>query len=150
MRLSKDYGVKLVVSLKTFHFLSSARNHWFRSQYDSFLGGALEVPIEVYSNPEAIDTYKDLMRFVIARYSAFDNVLLWEFWNEEDGITGWRKYKEDVSRWHDEMLSFAEVTDPYDHIVGSSTAAPACVAGRRAHIYPRGFSFLCANSQAGE
>ena len=125
MRLTRQNGVKILASLKTHHFLVTSQTVASRSQYTSLLGGPLEFPAEVYSNQETKKAYKNLLRFVIARYSAYDNLLLWEFWNEEEAITGWRTVKDDISKWHDEMLAYAKTTDPYHHIVGSSGKSPA-------------------------
>ncbi len=125
MLLARQNGVAILPSTKTHHMLVSTQSSAGRSQYFSLNGGPLEVGVEVYSNPETVKAYKQLLRFIIARYSAFDNLLLWEFWNEEEAITGWRTDTESISKWHDEMLAFVSETDPYDHVAGSSGKSPA-------------------------
>ncbi|MBQ7976224.1 MAG: carbohydrate binding domain-containing protein [Clostridia bacterium] len=116
--LARQNGVSVLPAMKSSHRLQQVNWLYTRSQYLSVTGGPLDYGAEFYSNAETIQGFKNLLRFLIARYSAYDNLLLWEFFNEEAGITGWRDNMESVSAWHDQMLQFVADTDPYNHATG--------------------------------
>ncbi len=116
--LARQNGVSVLPAMKSVHRLQQVNWLYTRSQYLSVTGGPLDYGAEFYSNAETIQGFKNLLRFVIARYSAYDNLLLWEFFNEEAGITGWRDNMESVSAWHDQMLQFVADIDPYNHATG--------------------------------
>lgn len=118
--LARQKGVSVLTNVLSFHMLRSWNWLFSRGHYGSVKDGVIEYGAEFYSDAECIKAYKSLLRYMIARYSAYDNVLLWELLNEEEGIDGFNLNKESVSAWHDEMNAFVAETDPYGHPVGSS------------------------------
>ncbi len=121
--LARQKDVTILPAIKSQHRLKNGNWLQTRSQYPSITGGPLDFGAEFFSNEECIQAYKSLLRYIIARYSAYDNVLLWEFFNEGEGITGWREEIESVDAWHDEMFAFVAEIDPYDHIAGSGSVS---------------------------
>ncbi|GHV45138.1 hypothetical protein FACS189492_2380 [Clostridia bacterium] len=126
MLLSRQKGIKLITSIKTFHMLALNR-YWEQGVFANTNGGLLDLPRDVFTSPEAKQAYKDLLRYLVARYGGYDNVLTWQFWNEENGITGYNTRKGDAFivkkaaiAWYDEMSAYIAKIDPYQHIVSTS------------------------------
>lgn len=82
-------------------------DRWRFSPYNAALGGPCKTPAEFWTNADARKLYQRKLRYFIARYGCFTNVLSWEFWNEVTAPVEWVK----------PMAEYMAANDPYHHLV---------------------------------
>ncbi len=87
-------------------------NCWAENPYNAANGGPCGKPAEFWTNPQARRLYKQRLRYIIARWSAYPNILTWEFWNEVHAPPSW------IS----EMADFLRRNDPYAHLITTTWA----------------------------
>lgn len=103
--------------------------------YSDAVGGpvAADRPEQFFSNAQARDLFERRLRYVVARWGGYTNVLAWELFNEVQfvGSDAHNPYNDpamwaDVLDWHGAMASYLATIDPNDHLVTtSSDPAPA-------------------------
>jgi hypothetical protein len=94
-------------------------NFWPRHPYNAMNGGPCQVQNEFFTNLEARKLYEQRLRYIVARWSAFPNILAWEFFNEIDNEYAYLRH-EDVVSWHRDMGRHLHALDPYRHLISSS------------------------------
>lgn len=94
---------------------------WTQNPYNRANGGPCAEPRDFFTEPAAKKAYQDRLKYLVARFSAFPNLAVWEFWNEIDNDLRWLDAAQVVA-WHAEMGSFLRGIDPYGHVVSTSTA----------------------------
>jgi hypothetical protein len=96
-----------------------SNNYWPRHPYNAVNGGPCANQDEFFTHPEARALYQKRLRYMVARWSAFPNVLAWEFFNEIDNVYKYLKH-EHVIDWHRDMGAYLRSIDPYRHLITSS------------------------------
>ncbi len=87
MELAARHGIYVMLCLG-YHGELRETPDYFRAQcwqsnpYNAALGGPCHKPDDFWTNPEARKLYKRRLRYILARWGAYPNVLSWEFWNE--------------------------------------------------------------------
>jgi len=94
-------------------------NFWTRHPYNAANGGPCQTQNDFFTNEEAKKLYAKRLRYIVARWSAFPNLLAWEFFNEIDNEYAYLKH-EDVVAWHGEMGRLLRSIDPVRHLISSS------------------------------
>jgi hypothetical protein len=94
-------------------------NYWPRHPYNAANGGPCAAQNDFFTSEQAGRLYEKRLRYMVARWSAFPNLLAWEFFNEIDNEYRYLKH-EDVIAWHREMGRRLRALDPYDHLISSS------------------------------
>ena len=94
-------------------------NFWPRHPYNATNGGPCKVQNDFFTNAEARKLYQKRLRYLVARWTAFPNILAWEFFNEIDNEYAYVKH-EDVVAWHRDMGRHLRSIDPYRHLISSS------------------------------
>lgn len=94
-------------------------NFWTRSPYNVANGGPCATQNDFFTNAEAKKLYAKRLRYLVARWSAFPNILAWEFFNEIDNEYKYLQH-EDVVAWHREMGRQLRALDPVGHLITSS------------------------------
>ncbi|MGO8677086.1 MAG: DUF5060 domain-containing protein [Limisphaerales bacterium] len=94
-------------------------NFWPRHPYNATNGGPCRVQNDFFTNDDARKLYEKRLRYVVARWSAFPNILAWEFFNEIDNEYAYLNH-EDVVAWHRDMGRRLRAIDPYRHLISSS------------------------------
>ena len=94
-------------------------NFWPRHPYNATNGGPCQVQNDFFTNAEARKLYEKRLRYLVARWSAFPNLLAWEFFNEIDNEYKYLKH-DDVVAWHRGMGRHLRSIDPYRHLITSS------------------------------
>jgi hypothetical protein len=94
-------------------------NFWTRHPYNATNGGPCRTQNEFFTSSAAKELYEKRLRYVVARWTAFPNVLAWEFFNEIDNEYAYVKHA-DVVAWHREMGGRLRALDPYRHLISSS------------------------------
>ena len=96
-----------------------SNNYWPRHPYNAVNGGPCANQDEFFTHVEARALYQKRLRYMVARWSAFPNVLAWEFFNEIDNVYKYLKH-EHVIDWHRDMGAYLRSIDPYRHLITSS------------------------------
>jgi len=94
-------------------------NYWPRHPYNAANGGPCTTQNDFFTSEQARQLYEKRLRYMVARWSAFPNVLAWEFFNEIDNEYAYLKHA-DVMAWHKAMGRRLRSLDPYDHLISSS------------------------------
>jgi uncharacterized protein DUF5060 len=94
-------------------------NYWPRHPYNAVNGGPCQTQNDFFTNPEAKQLYHKRLRYLVARWAAFPNLLAWEFFNEIDNEYAYVKHN-DVVAWHGDMGRRLRALDPFDHLITSS------------------------------
>lgn len=120
-----DHGIYLMLCLDYHGMFESepdywgGNNHWPNHPYHQNHGGPCLNAHEFFTRPEALRLYQKRLRYLIARFAAYPNLLAWEFFNEIDNV--YRHLKpDDVVRWHETMGQWLHQQDPFQHLVTSS------------------------------
>lgn len=94
-------------------------DHWVRNPYNATNGGPCQVQNDFFTSEAAKAIYAKRLRYLVARWSAFPNLLAWEFFNEIDNEYKYLKH-DDVVAWHADMGSRLRALDPCSHLITSS------------------------------
>ncbi len=97
---------------------------WAGNPYNAANGGPCvsTQPWSFFSNAVAKATYKNKLRYLVARYGYSKNLLAWEFFNELDLIDSYTAQKATTATWLSEMAAYLKATDPNLHLVSNSYA----------------------------
>lgn len=102
---------------------------WHLNPFNAALGGPLEEPLDVWTDPEGRRILRNLFRYVVARWGYATNLLCWELWNEANltapaGPIGGPVDVpiDDLVTWHREMGRVLRDADPNDHLVSTSSS----------------------------
>lgn len=94
-------------------------NFWPRHPYNAANGGPCATQNDFFTSRQAKELYAKRLRYMVARWSAFPNLLAWEFFNEIDNEYAYVEHA-DVVAWHREMGDRLRALDPYGHLISSS------------------------------
>lgn len=118
-RLADQHGIRLMYTFDDYRVLAKDdyfTAHWKSSPYNAENGGPLHDPTQFFTDERCKKLYKQKLRYLVARYSAFTSVALWEIWNEQDNIP-----KPGVPiEWFREMTDTLRSIDPYHHLITTS------------------------------
>ncbi|EKD28706.1 MAG: hypothetical protein ACD_79C00238G0002 [uncultured bacterium] len=107
---------------------------WDKNPYNVDNGGFLPNPNVFFKNPEAIKSYKKLIRYIIARWGYSPHIFSWLLLSEADitqvyldklGSGKWEEALTDLGEltsWHKEIAQYIKLNDPYRHLVSTSFA----------------------------
>ena len=91
------------------------RGDWPDEPYNAANGGPATRPVNFFDAGMARTLFKRRLRYIVARYGAFTDVLAWELWNEQE------LGKVDIPLdWTREMAAELHKLDPYHHLVTTS------------------------------
>jgi len=96
-----------------------SNNFWPRHPYNATNGGPCQTQNDFFTNAEARRLYEKRLRYVVARWTAFPNLLAWEFFNEIDNEYAYLKH-DDVVAWHRDLGRHLRSIDPFRHLITSS------------------------------
>lgn len=120
--LADKYSIYIqLVLVNHGQFSSQVNAEWQNNPYNSKNGGIIDTPQEFFSNLEARRTFKNEMRYIMARYGYSDKIMAWELFNEVD----WTDAADSSNRlniynWHREMGEYMKSIDPYNHMITTS------------------------------
>jgi hypothetical protein len=96
------------------------RENWENNPYNIKLGGPIRKPLDFFKDLSTRKLYKKRLHYMVARWSAYTNILAWEFMNEMEGWDGAEQSKAVVTKWIIEMSKELRTLDPYKHPISSS------------------------------
>jgi len=94
-------------------------NFWPQHPYNTANGGPCATQNDFFTLEAAKQLYEKRLRYMVARWSAFPNLLAWEFFNEIDNAYAYVKHA-DVVAWHRDLGRRLRALDPYQHLISSS------------------------------
>ncbi|HYK91932.1 MAG TPA: DUF5060 domain-containing protein [Acidobacteriota bacterium] len=133
--LTNGVQVQLVINDHG-QFSTYANQRWDGSQtdtgnpYNSTYGGPVPQanPEQFFSNTTARSLFRRRLRYLVARWSAYPNLLAWELFNEVQWAgTPTKNFRTDyatqsvIISWHQEMADFLKGLDPFNHLVTTSS-----------------------------
>jgi hypothetical protein len=90
---------------------------WPVDAYNATNGGPATRPSNYFDTGIARTLYQRRLRYLVARYGAYANLMAWELWNEQDVA----EVKIPID-WTREMAGYLHQIDPYHHLVTTSFA----------------------------
>jgi hypothetical protein len=117
--LAQQRGVYCMVTFNNYRDLRDGDEWgaatWPRFPYNRANGGPATRPADFFTNEECRRRYRQRLRYIAARWSAYTSVAVWEFWNEQTNT------RVDVpTAWTREMAQYLRAIDPYDHLISTS------------------------------
>ncbi len=106
------------------------KNNAFNKKTNGNRNEGINSPFKIFYDEHAIKKTKNLIRYIIARWGYATNIISWELWNEVEQIEKiWLKsgfsvpedYYKNVFRWHNDMAKYIRSTDPYGHLISTSS-----------------------------
>ena len=103
---------------------------WDENPYNAANGGPVPAanPEQFFTDPEAKRLFQQRLRYLVARYGAYRNLLAWELFNEvqfvgSDAANPYNsaQVRDDIVAWHAEMAAYLRSIDPYDHLITTSS-----------------------------
>ncbi len=88
---------------------------WPNSPFNAVHGGPCAKPADFWVNPDARRLYKQRLRYYLARWGAYTNVLSFELWNEVNA----------PAAWVDEMATYLGDNDVNHHLRTTTYGNPA-------------------------
>jgi hypothetical protein len=91
---------------------------WARNPYNRANGGFLDSCEEYFTNPEARACFRRTADYIVARWGASPNLLMWKLFSEVD-LTGtaYDFYTQpEVAEWHREMSAYLKQIDLSQHL----------------------------------
>ena len=110
---------------------------WTTNPLNHDNGGPLNTDTEFWKSDVVDKLYNAKLRYVVARYSAYENLIGYEMWRDLDLV---HLFDPDVMRpWIDKHSQYLKSTDPYGHLVTVSFAEPL---GERSIDHLPGIDFV--------
>ncbi len=129
---AEEYNIFFRLTLlhwEDFHRKDRKAGGWERNPYNSENGGPLKDASGFFIDEKAKKIFKNLLRYINARWGYCKNLLCYEFWNEADAAgIAWgagRDFNTEsgcILNWHKEMASYLRSIDPYSHLLTTSFA----------------------------
>ncbi|MBN1353304.1 MAG: cellulase family glycosylhydrolase, partial [Candidatus Omnitrophica bacterium] len=119
IKLAEKYGIYIVLVLDSYGSLMGENgdweeNKWNSNPYNKLKGGFCQKPWDFFTDKNAIENYKNRLRYIIARWSYSTNVLAFELWNEVDLPKDWAA----------EIASYMKSVNPHGQLITTSLKYP--------------------------
>jgi hypothetical protein len=123
LQLAERNGIRCMLAFGTYGEFNTGgffnEGQWPNNPYSAANGGPVpaDKPNDFFTNETARKLYRQRLRYLVARYSAYTSLAFWEFWNEKEG----------PAAWFSEMAKFIRAIDPHQHLITNSypTTGPA-------------------------
>ena len=109
---------------------SQSDGRWSENPYSDANGGPVPAahPEQFFTNTEAKRLFKERLRYLVARYGAYRNLLAWELFNEVQFVGSdsanpgnSAQVRGDIVAWHAEMAAYLRSIDPFHHLITTSS-----------------------------
>lgn len=111
------HGIYLMLCFDTHQ---DFREAWERNPYNERHGGPCKEPLDFFISERARRLYKNRLRYIVARWTAYSHILAWEFMNEMEGWRGIQQNREIAAEWNGEMGRALRALDPYERPISNS------------------------------
>ncbi|HGE69887.1 TPA: DUF5060 domain-containing protein [Candidatus Poribacteria bacterium] len=117
MELALENGIYIMLCFDTHQ---DFRENWDNNPYNVKIGGPIRKPLDFFKDVNAQKLYKNRLRYIVARWSAYTNLLAWEFMNEMEGWEGAEQNRPVVTKWVSDMAKELRKIDPFMHPISTS------------------------------
>jgi hypothetical protein len=93
---------------------------WQTNPYNAALGGSCTNPSDFWTNTTAKNTYKNKLRYILARWGYSPNIMSWELFNDMDLTENYTSNTTNATNWAKEMAAYLKTTDPNGHLTTNS------------------------------
>lgn len=126
-RVAKEEGVRLQVCFDSFSALNTGNQYGQFASYSIYNvknGGYLTDAAAFWEDESCRRDYMDRVRYLMARCMWDPNIVLWELFNEINGVDriGDKAVQKAAAAWCSDMRDYILTLDPYDRLVGASFA----------------------------
>ncbi len=120
IEIASEKGIYIFLCLDNYGSLMEGEGRWDEARwqdnpYNIERGGPCERPQDFFTDPDARRSYKNRLRYIIARWGYSPNILAFELWNEYNAPL----------RWTEEMASFIKEVDISGRFVTTSLGYPS-------------------------
>jgi uncharacterized repeat protein (TIGR01451 family) len=127
--LARARGIQVQLVLNDHgQFNTNPDGRWARNPYNSANGGPAATPHDFFADPGARAQFEKRLRYLVARYGAYSDVLAWELFNEVQFVGGADSnplndagFRADVQAWHADMSAYIREIDPHRHLITTSS-----------------------------
>lgn len=129
--VAEEHGLQVQLVLNDHgQVRSMVDGRWAENPYNAANGGPVDPdhPEAFFTDPEAKSLFKERLRYLVARYGAYRNLLTWELFNEvqfvgSDTANPYNsaQVRDDIVAWHAEMAAYLRSIDPYQHLITTSS-----------------------------
>jgi hypothetical protein len=118
---TKGYAMMLCINYHNEFMLSNAEENgqWGDNPYNTVKGGPCTNPQDFFTNATAKATFKNRLRYMVARYGYAGSLQSWELFNEVENVHAYAANAAAIDQWHDEMAAYLKSIDP-NHLVTTS------------------------------
>lgn len=118
---TNGYAVMLCINYHNEFMLSGAAENgeWDSNPYNTRNGGPCTNPQDFFTDASAKATFKNRLRYMVARYGYAGSLQSWELFNEVENVHAYADNIANVDQWHSEMASYLKSIDP-NHLVTTS------------------------------
>lgn len=97
---------------------------WAGNPFNASNGGYLASPEQYWTDPRALQSFRNLMRYTIARWGYSPHIFAWELWSELNlaGTHAAFYRRPEVVAWHRQMGRDVRAMDPFGHMLSSHTS----------------------------
>ncbi|GAB4552311.1 MAG: hypothetical protein OHK0023_20170 [Anaerolineae bacterium] len=88
---------------------------WARNPFNVLRGGTFNTAATFFTAPEGREVFKERLRYLIARYSAYESVFAWELVDQLDRLTPSNLAL--ANDWANEMIGYLRQNDPSRHLI---------------------------------
>jgi hypothetical protein len=122
---AQHHGLRVMLTIDDYRKLAQhdffGHTDWESSPYNAANGGPLKHPSDFFTNALCIKLYRQKLRYLVARYSAYTSLGFWELWNEQDELPQPGAPHE----WMAQMCQYLRQIDPVAHPITTSYASNA-------------------------
>lgn len=116
-----DIGIQLVL-INHGAFSTSTNPEWYSNPYNASNGGPISDAGLFATDEDAWKYWKQRLRYIIARYSAYSSLFTWEWWNE---VNFTPIKSDDLTRWIARSDAVLSEWDPYNTLTTNSWSSGA-------------------------
>lgn len=99
---------------------NASSNAWYVSRYGyNPYSDKISSPSAFFTGSYGVKWCKNYIKYIVARYGTYDNLMSYELFNEVDWVEGYNAT--DGTTWHDTMANYIKSLDYKYHMVTSST-----------------------------
>ena len=119
---AERHGILLNVVIHNHGKYSSfSDKEWESNPMNKALGGFLASPDDYFTDPRAVASFRNLMRYSIARWGYSANIFAWELWSELNlaGSSKETYTRPEVVNWHRDAAAMIKDRDLGRHLVST-------------------------------
>lgn len=120
MERAKENGIYVLLVLNNHgKFSTWVDQEWASNPYNKINGGPFESPDEFFTDPRGRTSFKNQLRYLVARWGYDTQVFGWKLFSEINLTGSGREFHRTAAmrEWHREMGGYLSAIDPWKHPV---------------------------------